>query len=132
MKLSQTLTVLAFATMMALTATAQEIDASRVKILPSSDNKIIKVLFAMQTDDVVDVKFFSDGGMVKRDKITGPFEKGVMKRYDVSEINSRDYWIEVTSGCLKVTYRVRPDRRGKSFSPQLESATFTNLVAAKK
>ena len=133
MKLTHTLTAFAIVTMMAFSVNAQQIDPSRVKILPSREGGIIKLLFAMETNETVDLKFFADGGMVKRDQITGgPFEKGVMKRYDVSGINNKDYWVEVTSGNLKVTYRVRPNRDRKTFSPQLESATFTNVAVAAK
>jgi hypothetical protein len=133
MKLRQTLTALAVATMIAFSAGAQESDASHVKLLPSRDGSVIKLLFAMKTQETVDVKFFADGGMVKRDRISGgPYEKGVMKRYDVSGINHKDYWVEVTSGNLKITYRVRPSRDRKTFSPQLESATFTNIAVAAK
>lgn len=133
MKLASMITVFAFATMMAFSANAQVTEASRVKILPSGEKGVIKLLFAMKTDESVDVKFYSDGAMMKRDRITGgPYEKGLMKRYDVSSIDNKDYWIEVSSAHLKVTYRVRPSRDRKTFIPHLENATFTNLAVAVK
>lgn len=133
MKLSQTLSAIAVATMMAFSVNAQVSEGSRVKILPSGDEGVIKLLFAMKTDETVDVKFYADGGMVKSDRITGgPYEKGLMKRYDVSAIDDRDYWVEVTSANIKVTYRVHPNRDRKTFTPHLESVIFTNAALAKR
>lgn len=133
MKLTQTLSALAVATMMAISVNAQVSEGSRVKILPSGDEGVIKLLFAMKTDETVNVKFYADGGLVKSDRITGgPYEKGLMKKYDVSAIDHRDYWVEVTSSNIKVTYRVHPNRDSKTFTPHLESVIFSKMALAKK
>ncbi len=108
---------------------AQVLDAGRVKILPSTAG-ILKVHYAMEIDEPITVKFYNRDGVLASDKIEGTFEKGLMKRYNVKNIHSNDYWVEVSSSKLTVTYHVVPSSDKKSFASYLEKTIYNYPVVA--
>jgi hypothetical protein len=105
-------------------------EAARIKILPSKDG-ILKVHYALEINEPVTVKFFDRDRILATDVISGVnYEKGLMKRYNVKHINSKDFWVEVSSSKVTVTHRVVPSKDKKSFASYLEKTTYNYPVVA--
>lgn len=99
-------------------------EAARIKILPSKDG-ILKVHYALEINEPITVKFFDRDGILGTDVISGThYEKGLMKRYNVKNINAKDFWVEVSSSKISVTHRVVPSRDKKSFASHLEKTIY--------
>jgi hypothetical protein len=103
------------------TSYAQSADESNVRILRTLKPGIIKLHYALETNEPLSVKFFTNAGLVGTDRITGEFPKGFSKKYDVREISGQEYWIEVTSSRGATKYRVTPSGK-KAFTATLETA----------
>lgn len=104
---------------------------SAVRILPAAEKGMLKVLYAQKSESAVSVKFLGENGILKADRIkAGSFEKGFSKKYDVSRIKYRIFWVEVSSADLTVRYKMVASKEG-AFTPYLESTTYNHpLVAA--
>jgi hypothetical protein len=114
-------------------ANAQQTVEPSVKILPTDEKGILKVLFAYDTDQAVEVKFLTEDVVLTRDKIkANTFQNGFSKKYDVRNIKSGNFWIEVSSPSLTVTYKMTESKDRKSHVPVLEKTTYNTLVAANK
>lgn len=113
---------------------AQTLDESRVRILPTANSDILKVHYAIETNEPLKVKFITKDGVVDYDKIKGgPFPTGLSKRYNVSNINGQDFWIEVSSSKGSLTFRIVPSKDKQTFTPYLEKITHNPfLVVANK
>ena len=109
---------------------AQTLDESQVKILPTNGRNMVKVHYAMEVAEPLNVKFFTKDGVIGADKIKGgPFTKGISKRYDVQNINDQDFWIEVSTSVGSLTYRIVTSKDKKSFTPYLEETTPKPVLA---
>jgi|SRR5688572_25307508 len=107
---------------------AQVLDEPLVKITPTANPHILKVIYGAETFGPLNVKFITRSGVVGSDKIeVGSYPTGISKRYDFKYINESDFWIEVTSPQMSVTYRISPLRNG-GFTPYLEKATYYQAV----
>ena len=104
-------------------------EAAKIKILPSKAG-ILKVHYAMEINEPITVRFFNRDGVVATDVIEGNYEKGLMKRYNVKNINTRDFWVEVSSSRLTVTHHVVPSKDKQSFASYLEKTTYNYPVVA--
>jgi hypothetical protein len=115
-------------------ANAQHAGEPSVKILPTDQKGVLKVLYVYDTDQPVEVKFLTKEEVLTSDKIKGAtFQNGFSKKYDVRNITSRNFWIEVSSPNLTVTYKITESKDRKSFVPFLEKTTYNNsLVASNK
>jgi len=112
---------------------AQQTTEPSVKILPTEEKGVLKVLYAYDTDQPVEVKFLTEDGTLTRDKIkASAFQNGFSKKYDVRNITSKFFWIEVSSSNLIVTYKMTESKDRKSYEPTLEKTTYNTLVAANK
>lgn len=96
-------------------------DESRVKVLGTEKPGILKLVSAIEIDNGATVNFITDEGIVSTDQIKGSFPKGFSKRYDVRKVD-KDFWIEVDTQNLTVTYHVVPSKDRKSFETTLETA----------
>ena len=113
---------------------AQQAGEPLVKILPTDEKGVLKVLYAYDTNQAVEVKFLNDEGVLTHDKIkANTFQNGFSKKYNVRNISSRNFWIEVSSPNLTVTYKMTQSKDRKSFVPFLEKTTYSNsLIASNK
>ncbi len=100
---------------------------ARVKILPTSNHSVIKLLYAMDTQGL-EVKFLHNGELVKTDKIKGKYSKGISKLYDVSAFKRKDFYIEVSSPQMVLTYHVIPSEDKIHFTPYLEKTTYNHVL----
>lgn len=111
---------------------AQALEESTVKILPGKNSNMIKVLYASEVTDPIKVKFITSQGVIDIDKINGPYPTGLLKTYDVRNINHDDFWVEVTSPELTVVYHIVPSNRKQNFVSYLEKVDYNQaLVKAK-
>ena len=98
-----------------------------VKVLPTTNEGIVKLLVVGATEEAVDVKFYSDEGLVKSDEIKSG-EQGFNKRYDVRQIMNRGFVMEVEAAGTSVTYKLARSK-GK-LQPYLVRTTYTYPLVA--
>lgn len=104
-----------------------------IKILPTEKTNIIKVLYAMESESPVEIKFITFDGEVGTDKVfRTSYEKGFSKRYDISKITSRKFHVQVTTPEASVVYRIERSKDGETFTPYLEKATRSEIITASK
>jgi hypothetical protein len=113
-------------------ATAQSTDDSRIKILRTEKSGVIKVMHALDTDTPVLVRFTNDQGIVGEDKIDGDFPKGVLRRYDLTNIFDKSFRIEVKSQNVDVTYKITPSKDRKTFIAFLEKVEHHSQLVASR
>jgi hypothetical protein len=102
-----------------------------IKVLPSNEKGIVKILFAYETLRNVDVKFYNEEGLLKEDRIkAGTFKKGFIKKYDVSAIDTKKFSIDVDSDNVSVTYRLIESKNGTRYTPLLEKTTYKQSLVA--
>jgi hypothetical protein len=111
------------------TVQAQVGDEANIKILPSKAG-ILKVHYAMEISEPITVRFFNSDGLLATDRIEGLYAKGLMKRYNVKSVSSRNYWVEVSSPKLSVTYKIIPSKDQQTFAAHLEKTVYNYPVAA--
>ena len=108
-------------------------DESRIKVLKTEKPGVLKLISAIQIEDGATVNFFTAEGTLSTDEIKGSFPKGFAKRYDVRNLN-KDFWIEVITPRLSVTYHIIPSKDGKTFTSNLEQAVhkYDVIVASRE
>ncbi len=137
MKQKSTLALIAIATFLSVALNAQPVSntqlptAEFVKILPTTQRGVIKVMHAQESEIPVSIKFFTREGEVGHDHVAkNKYEKGFTKKYDVSTIDGKEFWIEVNSSASSVTYRVVPNKDKKTFDAYLEKISYYHTVAS--
>jgi hypothetical protein len=115
-----------------ISAQAQTKDGSAIKVLPTCTPGTIKVLHAASIEKMVNVTFLNEDGEILTDRIAGPFPKGVMKRYDVSHIESTNFVVQIASKEVTVTYRVKASKDKKRYTPMLEKIEYHNQLVASR
>jgi hypothetical protein len=116
----------------AIKVKAQLPDESRIKVLNTEKPGVLKLVHALEVEDGVTIDFITDEGIILTDEIKGSYPKGVSKRYDFKRID-KEFWIEVSTPRLSVTYHVTPSKDGKTFKSTLEKAVhnYDVIVASR-
>lgn len=125
---STIITLAAALTFTAAATFAQSAEES-VKIIPTDKSGVLKLIYAQETSEPLQVTFLSEKNVIEKDILKGNHPKGIMKRYDVSRISRNDFWIELSNSRMTLTYRIMPTNNGKSFTPFLEKSSQTYLVS---
>lgn len=113
-------------------AKAQSTEQPAVRVVSSNQDNIIKLIYGYDSEKAVEVKFLDGTGMIASDRIQGKsFDKGFIKKYKVERAKGSDFWVEVTSTELSVTYRMSKGEDGK-WASQLEKATYNYPAVASK
>lgn len=100
-----------------------------IKILPSTQKGIFKVLYAYASDQPVTVKFFNEEGLIETDNINPKeFQRGFFKKYDVRNIESGSFWVEVAGPTHAATYKMIESKNG-TYIPVLEKTTYSHSLA---
>ena len=120
MKLKLLTMMIAMVAFSAIKVKAQA-DESRIKVLNTEKPGVLKLVSAIEIEDGATVNFFNNEGTLSIDEIKGSYPKGFAKRYDVRKVD-KDFWIEVITPRLSVTYHIIPSRDGKTFTSNLEEA----------
>jgi hypothetical protein len=133
MKLKLVTMMIAMVAFSAIKVKAQVPDESRIKILKTEKPGVLKLVHALQIEDGVTVNFITDEGIISTDEIKGSYPKGMAKRYDVRRID-KDFWMEVSTPRLSVTYHIIPSSDGKTFTSNLEKAVhkYDVIVASRE
>ena len=106
-------------------AQAQEINEPAVKIVPMPQHGILKLLYAYDLGQPVLVKFFDEEAVLFSDKIKADaFKNGFSRKYDVRQIASKTFYVEVSSETISVTYRLTRSEDGNVLTPILENASY--------
>lgn len=111
---------------------AQSLDTPPVKILPAAQAGFVKLLYAMEINDPVEVKFYANGELLYSEVIKGNYAQGISKKYDIRRLSGKDFWVEVSSPAMSVTYKVSQTGDMKRFLPQLTKTTYNHLLVASK
>ncbi len=101
-----------------------------IKVLPTTKEGIVKLLVVGASDESVDVRFYSDEGLVKSDAIKLSAE-GFNKKYDVRQIMDRGFMMEVNAAGTSVTYKLLRSKAGRLI-PHLVKTTYTYPLVASK
>lgn len=113
------------------TTHARQLAEPAVKVLPTTREGIIKIHYAYETAQPVEVKFYNDEGVLTSDKIKGEsYPHGFSKKYDISHLTSKNLWVEVTSAYVSVTYKLIESKDHKTFEPLLEKTVYTHPLVA--
>lgn len=112
-------------------AKAQSTEQPSIRVVSSNQDDIIKLIYGYDSEKV-EVKFLDGAGLIASDKIQGKtFDKGFIKKYKVNRTKGGDFWVEVKSAELLVTYRMRKGENGQ-WAAQLEKATYNYPAVASK
>lgn len=112
---------------------AQSPEETRIKILRTDQPGIIRLVYAKKINNHVAVTFRTVSGNVSSDRIKGNnYPKGFSKRYDIREINSREFWIEITSPDTTTIYHIIPSNDGEKFTAHLEKIIYNHVLVATK
>ena len=114
----------------ALATQAQALEPA-VKILPTGEAGILKVIYAHEAQSNVDVKFLGESGLIQWDRIKADsFSKGFSKKYNVRNIREKSFSIEVSSADQTVRYKMIKSKDRNAFLPYLESVTYNHPMVA--
>lgn len=113
-------------------STARAQDQPAVKVVPGLEKNTIKVIYAYNAAESVDVKFLTSDGLFEQDNIKGKdFKGGFIKKYNLESLKRSTFWVEVDSQELSVVFKMIPAKDGK-WTAQLEKTTYNHIALAKR
>ncbi len=131
MKIQTIIAAFAVIAVTAITAQAQSELSPAIKVLPSAEEGVVKILYAYETTKPVEVRFSNESGILKTDRVKpSSFAHGFIKKYDVSGIDTKKFKVEVISENVSVTYLITESKNSKGFTPRLESTTYNQSLVA--
>ncbi|MFY8036300.1 MAG: hypothetical protein ACOVMQ_03980 [Cyclobacteriaceae bacterium] len=131
MKIQTIIAAFAVIAVTAITAQAQSELSPAIKVLPSAEEGVVKILYAYETTKPVEVRFSNESGVLKTDRVKpSSFAHGFIKKYDVSGIDTKKFKVEVISENVSVTYLITESKNSKGFTPRLESTTYNQSLVA--
>jgi len=114
----------------AASVNAQAFDEPAIKILPTTEKGILKLHYAYNANESVNIRFFNEEGQLMSEDIKGEFRNGFSKKYDVRKMTSRAFWIEVTAENISVTYKLVRSKDRETYIPFLEKTTYNHPLVA--
>ncbi len=128
---SKILAGLVVALILAYGAASAQVNGPAVKILPSTEDGVLKVMYAYSSSEPIKIRFTDAQNLNQVDYIGGEnFPSGFSKKYDIRNIEVDAFWIEVKSSKLSVVYKMTAQKDG-TYHPLLEKTTYYHdLVAA--
>lgn len=115
----------------AFSVQAQSKLSPSIKVLPSTEDGVVKILYAYETSKPVEVRFSNENGILKTDFVKpGQFANGFLKKYDVSAIDTKKFRVEIIADNVSVTYQLTESKKGKTYTPYLESTTYKQPLVA--
>ena len=100
-----------------------------IKVLPTTNEGVLKLLVVGAIDDAVDVKFYNDEGLIGSDVIKA-IPEGFNKKYDVRQIMNSGFTMEVTAEGTSVTYKLVKSKGKMIPSLAKETTTYTYPIVA--
>jgi len=87
-------------------------DTKNVQVLPATAGTL-KVLYFNPNEKNVTVRIYDEKGLLFKDLVKIEKEQnGFIKRYDVSEIKSAEFWVEIGDNDQSSKFRVTQDTKG--------------------
>jgi hypothetical protein len=112
---------------------AQSINEPAVKVIPTNETGSVKVIYSHDNTLPVDVKFYSEDGLVISDKINAKsFDRGFIKKYDIQKLTAATYWVEVSTKEFSSTFKLVKTADRKGWQSILESTTYTYGLLASR
>jgi hypothetical protein len=112
-------------------AQAQTAMSPAIKVLPTTEAGVVKILFVYESNKPVEVRFSNESGVLKRDFIQSKqFANGFLKKYDVGGIDTKNFKIEVIAENVSVVYQLTESKKGKTYTSFLESTTYKQPLVA--
>lgn len=111
---------------------AQDGQLPAVKVIPTDETDVIKVIYGYDSREPVMVTFLGEDGIFFQDKVQGEnLTNGFSKKYKVRPVQGKEIHVEVSSLEISVKYRLTVSDRGKWIA-QLETTTYNYPVIAMK
>lgn len=115
----------------AITSAQAQVEPN-VKVIPASEQDMIKVIYAYESAASIDVRFLDADKVLFTDQVKAKnFSSGFMRKYSLEKFESKELWVEVISPELTVTYKLLQGENGRWLA-QLEKATYTYPVVASR
>ena len=89
--------------------------ATSIKLLPSAQKGSIKVLYVNSQEKKVTVRIHGEIEFTDKIRLSAS-DKGFIKKYDLSKLNSGTYWIEVEDSSLNLAFEVHIKEDGTVFA----------------
>ena len=99
-----------------------------IKVLPTTNEGIVKLLVVGAADQAVDVEFYTTDGLVQSDAVKSG-EAGFNKRYDIRKIMDHGFSMEVRTAGTSVIYKLAKASNNK-LTPILVKTTYTYPLVA--
>jgi hypothetical protein len=113
-------------------AKAQDGQLPAVKIIPTDEQDVIKVIYGYDSREPVTVTFLGEDGIFFQDRVQGEnLSNGFSKKYKVRPVPGKEIRVEVSSTELSVKYLLTVSRNG-TWTAQLETTTYNYPVVAMK
>jgi len=104
-----------------------------VKILPSTEAGLVKLLYVNNEERQVNITFYDVDGMIIKDKIKAKkFDGGFVKMYDLSELESGKYWVKVADSNTEVKYEIIHSTEKPVIASYWNNGISTEKVIASK
>lgn len=111
-------------------AFAQQLDTQALKVLPTTQDGIVKVLVVDTKSSPIEVRFFDEDGLIETDNIsTKDGLTSFSKKYDVRKLLRSKVRIEVSAADASVVYNLIKLDNGK-YTPVLTRETHSYPVLA--
>jgi hypothetical protein len=101
-----------------------------VQVLPAASG-ILKVLYMNEGEKKVTVKMYDASGLIYQDEVKIKDDKGFIKRYDVSQVEGTEFWIEIGDSKISTKFHVTKNGKGNFYATYWDEFTpAVNVVAA--
>lgn len=104
-----------------------------VKILPSGDAGLLKLLYVNAGEKKVEVKMYDENGLLFKEDVRGNRFKGTdgfIKFYNISELKPGTYWLEVTDSQRSVKHEMSMTEDGTMWVNYWDNFMPVNQVVA--
>lgn len=100
-----------------------------VQVLPAAAGTL-KILYMNEGEKKVTVKMFDATGLIYQDEVKLKDENGFIKRYDVSQVEGTDFWIEIGDSKMSTKFHVTINEKGTLYATYWdEFSPVKNTVA---
>lgn len=115
----------------AANAQTNDVQPSTVKLLPISQEGMLRLLVVNPHEKYVKVNFYDGKSLITEDNIK-PFqyEKGFLRLYDFNKIKPGTYTLEVVSGDVKTAFELEVQKDQKVWAKYWDNFTATEKVLA--
>ena len=101
-----------------------------IQVLPAQAGTL-KVLYFNPTEKNVTIRMYNDNGLLFKDVVkVNKEEQGFIKRYDVSQIECQEFWVEIGDKDQASKFRIKKDAKGNLWATYWDDYQQTGSVLA--